>query len=625
MKGMTSRSGAHAMPGMSTHLSTNNPTIVSAFHTALFHQALIVLVLLALVFLAWNVIRTLAYRSALENAERWTEPEASATGTTSGEPLGRRVLRIGFALLWLLDGLLQVQASMPLGMVPGSIDPAAAGSPSWLRHLVVAGTTIWNDHPVTAASAAVWIQVGIGLFLLLAPRGLWSRLAGGASIAWGLLVWVFGESLGGILAPGSSWLFGTPGAVVFYCLGGLLIAFPERWWSSERLGRAALAALGLFFLGMTALQAWPGNNFWTAGRDDALAGMTSGMATTPQPHFLASLVADFSSFDAAHAVAVNAVVVVVLGLVGLAFLSRRPALVRPAVVAIVILSLADWVLVQDFGFFGGVGTDPNSMIPLVVLVVASYCALTRPVPLERPAVEPETGLRFIESLRLEAATRPSYLFRAVAAVGALAVVLLGAVPMAVASVNPHADVILSEAIDGPLTPVDAPAPSLRLTDQEGKIVTLSSLRGKVVVLTFLDPVCTSDCPLIAQEMRETDEGLGSFHRHVVFGAVVANPIYRAVSDTRAFDAAEGMNRLPNWLYMTGSVAALEHTWKVFGLQVDVEPAGAMIAHTDLAYVIDPRGRIRYEIDSDPGPGSQASKASFSSLLDDAINDAWSKR
>ena len=41
------------------------------------------------------------------------------------------------------------------------------------------------------------------------------------------------------------------------------------------------------------------------------------------------------------------------------------------------LCLADWVLVEDFGFFGGLGTDPNSMIPLALLGVAGYLALTR--------------------------------------------------------------------------------------------------------------------------------------------------------------------------------------------------------------------------------------------------------
>ena len=108
----------------------------------------------------------------------------------------------------------------------------------------------------------MWIQVGIGLWLLAAPRGNWSRLGGVASVAWGALVWVFGESFGGIFAPGASWLFGAPGAAVFYCLAGVLIALPETSWRKARLGRGILAAFGLFFIGMAVLQAWPGRGFW---------------------------------------------------------------------------------------------------------------------------------------------------------------------------------------------------------------------------------------------------------------------------------------------------------------------------------------------------------------------------
>ena len=49
----------------------------------------------------------------------------------------------------------------------------------------------------------------------------------------------------------------------------------------------------------------------------------------------------------------------------------------PGLIAFTVLCLADWVLIQDLGFFGGVGTDPNSMIPFIVLAAAGYLALTR--------------------------------------------------------------------------------------------------------------------------------------------------------------------------------------------------------------------------------------------------------
>ena len=98
---------------------------------------------------------------------------------------------------------------MPLGMTPGVVQPAASSSPGWVQHLVGHGITIWTNHPIAAAASAVWIQVGIGVFLLVAPRGRWSQGAGLVSVGWGLVVWVFGEAFGGIFAPGVTWLFGS--------------------------------------------------------------------------------------------------------------------------------------------------------------------------------------------------------------------------------------------------------------------------------------------------------------------------------------------------------------------------------------------------------------------------------
>ena len=98
---------------------------------------------------------------------------------------GRRLLRIGFGLLWMFDGILQAQPAMAAGLPSQVIEPTAANSPAWVQHLVNWGGTIWSYHPVQAGASAVWIQVGIGLWLLAAARGRWSRPAGLASVGLG--------------------------------------------------------------------------------------------------------------------------------------------------------------------------------------------------------------------------------------------------------------------------------------------------------------------------------------------------------------------------------------------------------------------------------------------------------
>lgn len=615
------------MSGMDTGLEASDPTIVAAFHNELLRQGLVILLIVAFAGAVWVLLRSLQLArggSSQSRAPRFSHPE----------PAGRRVLRISFGLLWLFDGVLQSQPAMPLGMVPQVIQPTAAASPSWVQHLDNAIVSVWSYHPVAAAAAAVWIQVGVGIWLLAAPRGGLSRLAGVASVLWGLNVWVFGEAFGGIFAPGLSWLFGAPGAAVFYCAAGVLVALPESAWATPRTGKVVLRAMGAFLLGMAILQAWPGRGFWQ-GRIGG-SGTSSGMVTsmvremsqTPQPHAIASLLTHFEGFVAGHGWEVNLFVVAALATIGALFLSARPRLARAGVIAGVVLCLADWVLIQDLGFFGGVGTDPNSMIPMALVFVAGYLGLTR-VPVPAPAAAPARELAPAPGaqpagvgVRLAGIGASSaYLFRSLAALAALGITLVGAIPMAAAATEPNAAPILSQALDGTPNAVDLPAKPFTLVDQNHRPVSLASLRGKTVALTFLDDVCTSDCPIIAQEFRLADSMLGGDAKRVELVAVNANPLYVAPDYLVAFDRQEDLEAMPNWLYLTGSLRQLEQTWADYGASVQYSPAGAMIAHSEYADVIDPHGRIRYILDTDPGPGTQATKSSFAVTLADALKTA----
>jgi len=621
---------------MQSGLSDTNPIIVAAFKAALLRQGLIIAAVLILLALAWAAAR-----------EYWPHASGPAASSTP-ESTARRLLRIGFGILWVFDGLLQAQPAMAAGLPSRVIQPAAATSPGWVQHLVNWGATAWSYHPVQAGAAAVWIQIGIGAWLLFAPSGWPSRLAGLVSAGWGLVVWAFGEALGGIFAPGLTFLFGAPGAVAYYCVAGFALALPAQRWRSERLGRQLLGGLGLFLAGMALLQAWPGRGSWS-GRSGSLATMVSSMAGTPQPHPLAAIVRGFASLTAAHGFAVNLIAVLALGVTGVALLAGalaitdvrsvrvRARVLRPAVILLLAVCLADWVLIEDFGFFGGLGTDPNSMIPVAILAVTGYLALA-PTFAPEPAAaadlaaaaedggaasvadaEPAVGSSEPQGLpgrlahtAIGAAARAG--LRAVLALWAVVIVIVGAGPMALAQASSTASPIIAQAIAGSAAPLNFPAPAFSLTDQRGSQVSLASLRGKVVLLTFLDPVCTSDCPLIAQEFRAANQLLGGRAHDVELVAIVANPVYRSVTYTREFDRQEGLAAVPNWLYLTGSLSQLQHTWTSYGLTVQSVQAGGMAAHNDVAYVIDRTGHTRSELNFDPGPGTSSSQSSFAAEL-----------
>jgi len=256
------------MPGMNSGLNVNDPTVVAAFRSALLHQALIALLIFAVLGLAWAGLR--AWRPGIRFMP-------SAGREPAGpEPAGRQLLVIGFGNLWLFDAILQAQPKMAIGLPSLVIEPTAASSPAWVQHLVNWAGTTWSYHPVQAGAAAVWIQAGIGIWMVAAPPGAMSRLAGLASAGWALVIWVFGESFGGIFAPGLTWLTGAPGAAAVYLAAGLLIALPESAWHSPRLGRLILAGLGLFLAGMAVLQAWPGPaGRWLSGSSESHSAASS--------------------------------------------------------------------------------------------------------------------------------------------------------------------------------------------------------------------------------------------------------------------------------------------------------------------------------------------------------------
>ena len=622
------------MQGMGGSLSGSNPLILAAFEAALRHQGLIVLILLIIAGTAWvwpytaprprlvglpaDTTEATTVEAAAAPAETATDasvtavaaPSAAATG--AAEHAARTLLRISFGLLWIFDGLLQIQQGMPVGLPTDVVQPAAATSPGWVKHLVNDGTLIWTRHPISAAAATVWIQIGVGVLLLVARRGRLSQWAAGVSIAWGLVVWVFGEAFGGIFGQGQSWLFGAPGAVLLYVVAGVLIALPERVWRDKRLGRALLGVLGVFFVGMAILQAWPGRGFWQGQRDPhatagSLTSMVQTMSQTSQPHALSSAVSSFGSFDAQHGWFVNLVVVLALAGLGIALVIGREQVTFGALVFGSILCIAVWVFVQDLGFLGGVGTDPNSMIPTVLLIAAGYLALTRRVE-PAPAAEPVAVAATPKRLRPLTSTAGLGVIAVVATFG---VVLVGAVPMAFASANTHTDTIVTEAINGQPQPTDTPAAPFELTDQHGTPVNLATFTGRTVALTFLDPVCTSDCPLIAQEFRQVDARIGST-ANTAFVAVVANPTYLGVQFVQAFDAQENMN-MPNWYFLTGSLAQLRAVWDSYGIQVQTTGSGGMSAHSDTTYVIDGVGHLRTILGADPG-NTATDSASFATLL-----------
>lgn len=134
------------------------------------------------------------------------------------------------------------------------------------------------------------------------------------------------------------------------------------------------------------------------------------------------------------------------------------------------------------------------------------------------------------------------------------------------------------------------APDFNLTDQFGHAVTLSSLRGREVVLAFIDSRCTSICPLTANIMYDARANLAAKDAsQVALVAVNANPAATSIAEVQAWSIKHGM--LHQWSFLTGTAKQLQSVYHSYGVYDQVS-AGGQVIHDPVMLVIDAKGRER---------------------------------
>lgn len=137
------------------------------------------------------------------------------------------------------------------------------------------------------------------------------------------------------------------------------------------------------------------------------------------------------------------------------------------------------------------------------------------------------------------------------------------------------------------------AQGFALTDQRGEAISLTNLRGKVVVLTFLDPHCEDICPIISAEFLRAYHDLGSSKDKVVFVAVNVNPYHGQRSDVATFSHEQQLDTIPSWHFVTGPNMTLQAVWRAYGVTVQAPNPNVDVIHTSPLYFIDPQGTERY--------------------------------
>ncbi|MDQ2959573.1 MAG: SCO family protein [Candidatus Dormibacteraeota bacterium] len=130
-----------------------------------------------------------------------------------------------------------------------------------------------------------------------------------------------------------------------------------------------------------------------------------------------------------------------------------------------------------------------------------------------------------------------------------------------------------------------PAPDFTLPDQAGTEISLSALRGKTVLMTFMDPQCTNLCPIVGQEIAKVEAALPATVVPVLLIVSVAPD--RSAADVRTFTSH--VTWRPGWHWLLGDQAQLQAVWVTY--HISVQPSPTDVAHDETLYVIDAQGRI----------------------------------
>jgi len=510
------------------------------------------------------------------------------------EPRARTYLRWSFGAIWLVDGILQFQSSMPLGLANDVVRPMAVGTPSWLHSLMIHGVNIWNAHPISLAAGVAWFQVGLGLIILVS-RGRTGRWAALVSAIWAGGIWLIGNGAGGIFASGATILFGWPGATLIYVVAGCwLFVRNERFRDS--FSPFVLRFLSLLFLVAIIFQSLPAAGFWHGGNSNALTAMTQSMTSIAQPHPLAWVVREGGVISGRLGGGFNLVVIIWLLVTGiglwLAVKTRRNWPVYSAVVGCLIL----WVVAEDAALYGGLSTDFNSLLPMAVL---AWCAMPR------FASAPARTLR----LRPEMTGGVG----AVVATFAVAMMITSAVSMFVATTVASAENTFFLAQNGAASPLNTVAPRFTLTDQFNKAYSLGEHPGRVTLITFLDPVCWTDCPLLAGQVAKVRSEV-SRNAKLDIVAVAADPYHETLANVRHFIAIHHVGNVKDFYFVTGPLAETSKVWAQYGIGVTMTRTDAMSIHDDYMYIVSATGRLKWIIPDDPSASTSVKVSSVAQII-----------
>jgi protein SCO1 len=138
-----------------------------------------------------------------------------------------------------------------------------------------------------------------------------------------------------------------------------------------------------------------------------------------------------------------------------------------------------------------------------------------------------------------------------------------------------------------------PAPRTVLVDSAGKPFDLASLRGQVVLVSFVFTTCTGVCPGTTQALDRIQDALKEaklWGTSVEFVSITLDPKRDTPEVLRQYARLFGADTSA-WHFLTGPPAQVESVITAWGMWVKSGPTGAL-DHPSRVFLLDPRGHQR---------------------------------
>jgi protein SCO1/2 len=149
-------------------------------------------------------------------------------------------------------------------------------------------------------------------------------------------------------------------------------------------------------------------------------------------------------------------------------------------------------------------------------------------------------------------------------------------------------------------------PDITLTDQNGKKVSLASLKGKTVLFDFIYTTCPGPCLMLTSRMRLIAKRIGPMlGDRVWFVSVTVDPEHDGPTQLLDYSKQQGADE-KGWLFLTGSPAQIEQVMSQFKL-VRQREADGTVDHVVEFFLVGPDGKQLYQyVASHADPATVAS-------------------